>query len=227
MTEVAPEYLGHRARLKQRFLEGGGVGLAEYELLELALTYAIPRRDVKPLAKRLLVRFGGLNGVLNANHQELMSVDGMGESTAIFTKLMGAMAKKVAKSQIGGKPLLDNRVGLLDYLYTRFADNTREELVALFVDTKLFLLGTETLFTGTLDATVAAPRELIKRALDHNAAGMIVAHNHPSGAPSPSEADVVFTKKLDEVCAALGITLFDHVIVGAEEHYSFKGHGLI
>lgn len=202
-----------------------GVGVADYELLELALTYAIPRKDVKPVAKALLVKFKDLNGVMGASHEDLAAVSGMGTSSAVLFGVMGQLALRVRREKVKKAPMLSNRLELLDYLYTLFAGKVREEFHVLFMDAKLGLVADETMFTGTLTETSVGPREVVKRALELNAAGMIVAHNHPSGEPRPSVADLALTEALMMACAAVEIELHDHVIVGAEKHYSFKGAG--
>ena len=216
---------GHRQRLKEKFAAGQGIGLADYELLELALTYAIPRKDVKPLAKALLAKFETLGGVLAASEAELQSVDGMGASTVIFVQLVYQLALRTRQRQLAEAPVFTNRVLLLDYLYTLFSGKTREELHVLYVDAKLKLIKNETVFTGTLTHTAAAPRDILKRALELNASGLILAHNHPSGNPAPSADDHTFTATLQAAAAAMDITLHDHLIVGADNHYSFKGAG--
>ena len=216
---------GHRTRLKARFVATHGTGLADYELLELLLMFGIPRQDVKPLAKALLARFGSLNGVLSAPADDLRSMKGLGDSTATLLQLVQQLALRTRKESLHAKPLLSNRLVLLDYLYTRFATTTREELVVLFVDAKLQLQHDETLFTGTLTEVTAAPREILKRGLALNAAGLVVAHNHPSGLPKPSPADHSFTHQLAQAATAVGLHLHDHIIIGTEGHYSFKGAG--
>ena len=219
------DHMGHRARLKARFVATHGTGLADYELLELLLMFGIPRQDVKPLAKTLLTRFGSLNGVLSAPADDLRSVKGLGDSTAALLQLVQQLALRTRKEHLSAKPVLSSRLVLLDYLYTRFATTTREELVVLFVDAKLQLLQDETLFTGTLNEVTAAPREILKRALTLNAAGLVVSHNHPSGLPKPSAADHTFTQQLVQAATAVGLQLHDHIIIGTEGHYSFKGAG--
>lgn len=216
---------GHRQRLKTRFAEGGGAGLADYELLELMLTYAIPRKDVKPLAKQLLARFGSLSGVLTAPAEQVAALPGMGESSALLVTLIHQLSLRTQRRQLAEKPVFANRVLLLDYLYTLFAGKTREELHVLYVDAKLALLKDETLFKGTLTSTAAAPRDILKRALEVGAAGLILAHNHPSGTPTPSRDDHTFTTQLANLCPAMDLTLHDHLIIGADTHYSFKGAG--
>jgi DNA repair protein RadC len=219
------ESQGHRARLKARFLETGGAGVADYELLELALTFSIPRCDVKPLAKQLLKTFGGLQAVLNASPAELKNIIGMGENSIVLIQLCRQLALRIGKHDLQEKPILTNTVVLFDYLYTRFANCTSEEVVVLYLSSQLYLLAEETLFKGTLESVSASPREVVKRALDHNAAGLILAHNHPNGTPKPSAADIAFTADLQKAMVALGFTLHDHLIIGIDAHYSFKAAG--
>jgi DNA repair protein RadC len=216
---------GHRQRLKARFMDGLGAGLADYELLELLLAHAIPRKDVKPLAKTLIAEFKSLEGVLAAAPERLCKISGMGDASTTLLKLTHALGLRTRRAKTEEKPLLANRVALMDYLYSRFAGKEREELHVLYVDAKLRLITDETVFTGTLTHTAASPREIIRRALEHNAAGLIIAHNHPSGAPTPSEADRAFTAELCAACHPLSLTLHDHLIVGLRQHFSFRGAG--
>jgi DNA repair protein RadC len=218
---------GHRERLKQKFAAGQGVGLQDYELLELLLTYAIPRRDVKPLAKALLTRFGSLSGVLKAEGAELASVKGLGPATATLMTLIGALSRRVTRAALSNEPVLDNRLALLDYLYSLFAGKGREEVHILYLDGRHKLLRDETLFTGTLDMAAAGPREILKHALELKAVGLVIAHNHPRGLPRPSDADQTFTIALREAAGLLEVTLHDHIIMGESEHFSFKGAGLL
>jgi DNA repair protein RadC len=216
---------GHRERLKHRFMDGHGKGLADYELLELALTFAIPRKDVKPLAKDLLARFGDLAGVTAAAPEALAKVRGLGASSVAYLKLLHALALRTRRAHVADKPLLGNRLALLDYLYTLYKGKTREEVHVLYLDAQLQLVADETLFTGTLTASAASPRDIIKRALELNAAGFVIAHNHPSGAPRPSADDTEFTARLLQLCPAMDLTLHDHLIIGEGRHFSFKGAG--
>ncbi|MCA3243790.1 MAG: DNA repair protein RadC [Alphaproteobacteria bacterium] len=216
---------GHRQRLKDRFSATGGAGVADYELLELTLTFAIPRRDVKPLAKALLARFGSLAGVLTAPPEDLASMPGLGPASVLLVQLVQQLTVRMKRAGLQGQPVLADRLTLLDYLYTRFASSTREEGVVLFLNAQLTLLAEETLFTGTQRQVAASPREIIKKALVHNASGLIFSHNHPHGAPQPSAADEAFTQQLQQAASALGLTLHDHLIIGADAHYSFKGAG--
>lgn len=216
---------GHRARLRDRFLHSHGTGVADYELLELALTFSIPRKDVKPIAKALLTKFGDLSGVLHASPEQLAHIDGLGPSSVTLFMVVSQLALRVRRARLKNLPLLANRLELTDYLYTLFADKTREEFHVLFLDNHLRLIADETLFTGTLTEAMVGPREVIKRALELNAAGLIVTHNHPSGIPSPSHADRSTTSALAKACGMVGLTLHDHIIVGTEGHYSFRGDG--
>lgn len=216
---------GHRERLRARFVGTGGAGVADYELLELALTFAIPRRDVKPLAKDLLKQFGSLGGVLTATPEQLAAVKGLGPASVVFVQVVQQLALRVRREKVVGQPILASRLELMDYLYTKFASVGREEFCVLYLDAKMKLVADEVLFAGTLHEVSASPREVLKRALELNASGIVVAHNHPSGSPEPSSADFLFTEQLVMACAAMGVELHDHVVVGVEAHYSFKGHG--
>lgn len=222
--KTTPSGEGHRERLKEKFADGTGTGLADYELLELALTYAIPRKDVKPIAKALLKRFSTLHGVLGASGEDLRTIEGMGRHSAALIQLTGTLARRIGKEKLDKLPLT-NKLALYEYLYTLFAGKTREEVHVLYLDTQHQLITEETLFLGTLTQSAASPRDLLKRALSHNAAGLIIAHNHPSGIPTPSKADHEFTQALLLACHNLGLALHDHLIVGTDQIYSFKSAG--
>lgn len=227
MTDGGSNNDGHRARLKARFVGTLGAGVADYELLELALTYAIPRKDVKPLAKDLLRQFKSLSGVMTATPEQLGAVKGLGPSSVAFVQVVQQLAVRVRREKLSGQPVLASRLELLDYLYTKFAGCTREEFHVLYLDAKMKLVADEALFTGTLHEVAVSPRDILKRALELNASGLVVAHNHPSGSPEPSGPDELFTMSLATACMAMGVELVDHVIVGAEAHYSFRGSGKV
>ena len=218
---------GHRERLRARFAGTMGAGVADYELLELALTFAIPRKDVKPIAKELLRTFGSLSNVMVASPEQLGKVTGLGPASVVFIQVVQQLALRVRKEKILGQPVLASRLELMDYLYTKFAQCTREEFHVLYLDAKMKLVADEILFAGTLHEIATSPRDILKRALELNASGIIVAHNHPSGSPEPSAADELFTLQLVQAAVALGVDMHDHVIVGAENHYSFRGNGKV
>lgn len=218
---------GHRERLRARFVGTSGAGVADYELLELALTFAIPRKDVKPIAKDLLRQFGSLSAVLVATPEQLGAVSGLGPSSVAFIQVVQQLAVRVRREKVVGQPVLGSRLELLDYLYTKFAGFSREEFHVLYLDAKMKLVADEVLFTGTLHEVAVSPRDVLKRALELNASGVVVAHNHPSGSPEPSGPDMAFTEQMAAACAAMGVQLVDHVIVGTEAHYSFRGAGKV
>jgi len=221
------DYLGHRERLRERFLAGGNDALADYELLELLLFMAIPRRDVKPYAKRLISRFGSFHGVLAADAAALQSVKGIGAPTAAAIKAIHAAALRFAREAIIDRPLMGTWQQVIDYCRAAMAHNEIEELRVLYLDAKNGLLHEERLQTGTVNHTAVYPREVVKRALERGAVSIVMVHNHPSGDPTPSRADIEMTKEVAKAAAALGITLHDHLIVARERHASLKGLGLI
>lgn len=216
---------GHRERLRARFSGTLGAGVADYELLELALTFAIPRKDVKPIAKEMLRVFGSLSNVMVATPEQLAQVKGLGPSSVVFLQVVQQLALRVRREKLVGQPVLASRLELMDYLYTKFGQCTREEFHVLYLDAKMKLLGDEMLFAGTLHEIATSPRDILKRALELNASGIIVAHNHPSGSPEPSAPDIYFTQQLVQAAVALGVDVHDHVIVGTESHFSFRGSG--
>jgi len=221
------DHQGHRQRLRARFLATGGEGMPDYELLELVLQGAIPRRDVKPIAKRLLTVFGSYEGVLTAPPERLQEVEGVGESAAAVLKAVETAAVRLAQAKILERPVISNWQALLDYCHTAMAHSTHEQFRLLFLDRKNRLIADEVQQKGTVDHTPVYPREVIKRALELAASALILVHNHPSGDPTPSRADIEMTKEIAEAGRKLGITLHDHVIVGHTEHASFKTLGLL
>ncbi len=222
-----PHYAGHRARLAERFGETGGSALPDYELLELLLFHALPRRDTKPIAKALLSRFGSFSGVLGAPEARLAEVSGVGERTARYLKLLQAAATRYARDSIGEKPLLTSWQAVVDYCRAAMAFEAKEQFRILFLDKKNGLIADEVQQTGTVDHTPVYPREIIKRALELSATALILAHNHPSGDPEPSRADIEMTARIVEIAKPLGIVVHDHLIVGAHGHTSFKARGLL
>ena len=218
---------GHRERLRSRFLKGGVDAMPDYELLELTLFAALPRRDTKPLAKALLVRFGSFAEVIAAPRARLMEVKGVGENVANHLKIVEAAAKRLAKTKIMGRAALSSWPALLDYCTAAMARSETEEFRVLFLDRKNMLVADEVLNRGTVDHAPVYPREIVKRALELNASAIILVHNHPSGDPAPSKADIAMTREVAIAAKALGITIHDHLVIGRGGHASFKSLGLL
>lgn len=229
MTEKAdkPHYLGHRQRLKDRFLKKGADALSDYELLELLLCLAIPRRDVKPIAKGLLKRFGTFAAVVSAPPAQLKEIDGIGDSAVVALKIARASAQALLKEDVVEKPILSSWQAVLGYCRAMLAHEQNEQFHVLFLDRKNRLIADETQQKGTVDHTPVYPREVIKRALELGATALILVHNHPSGDPSPSRADIEITKEVRDAGQKLGIDVHDHVIIGKRGHASFKSLGLL
>ena len=227
VAEPPPHYHGHRQRLRARFRQAGAQGLAEYELLELVLFRALPRRDVKPIAKKLLEKFGSFAEVISAPPARLAEVSGLGEETITDLKIVQAAASELLRGGLRQKPVLSSWSAVLDYCRTAMAYAEREELRVLYLDKKNQLIAEERQQVGTVDHTPVYPREVVKRALEVSATALILVHNHPSGDPSPSRADVEMTKQIVEAARPLGIAVHDHIIVGRQGHASFKALGLI
>lgn len=222
-----PHYFGHRERLRERFNTAGGDALADYELLELVLFRAIPRRDVKPLAKALLARFGSFAGVVAARPERLKEVDGLSAAAITEIKIIQQAAKRFAKSNVEKRQSLTSFSALLDYCRTAMAFLEREEFRILFLDKKNMLIADEVQGTGTVDHAPVYPREVMRRALELNATAMILVHNHPSGDPCPSGADIQLTKEIVALGKSLNVTVHDHLIIGRDGFASFKGLQLI
>lgn len=223
----SPHYHGHRDRLRSRFLEGGVAALADYELVELLLFLGISRRDVKPLAKALLARFGSFSGVVTAEIEALRGVKGMTEGAVVALKLAQAAATVLARQTVMDQPVLSSWQALLDYCRTAMAHEAREQFRVLFLNQKNMLIADEVQQVGTVNHTPVYPREVIKRALELSASAIILAHNHPSGDPSPSRDDIAMTREIIEAGKRLGVTVHDHIIIGKSGHSSFKSMGLI
>lgn len=224
---AAPHHLGHRERLRLRFRDGGDAALPDYELLELLLFRSIPQRDVKPLAKALIQHFGSFAEVIGAPLARLREVKGVGESVALDLKIVEAVLKRAMKGQVAKKPVLSSWSAVLDYCRLAMAFAEREQFRILFLDKKNALIADEVQQTGTVDHTPVYPREVMRRALELSATALILVHNHPSGDPTPSGADMRMTRELVDIAKPLGISIHDHIIVGRDGHASFKGLGLI
>jgi len=225
--EGEPHYVGHRQRLRERFLKGGAEALADYELLELILFLAIPRRDTKPLAKTLLHEFKSLQGVVSADLERLIAIDGVNESTAVALKVVAAAARSLARDAVVERNLLTSWDKVLDYCRAQVAHEPTERFHLLFLDRKNTLIADEKQQEGTVDHTPVYPREVVKRALELNASAIIMVHNHPSGDTTPSRADIEMTKKVRDAVNAVGIALHDHLVIGRSGHASFKALGLL
>jgi len=227
LYEQAPHYHGHRGRLRARFRDAGSEAVSDYELLELVLFRAIPQRDVKPLAKDLVARFGSFAEVIAAPRPRLLEVKGMGEAVITELKIVHAAAQRLTRGEMRKRPVLSSWGSVLDYCRTAMAFAEKEQFRLLFLDKRNQLIADELQQTGTVDHTPVYPREVVKRALELSATALILVHNHPSGDPTPSRADIQMTQAIIDVAKPLGIAVHDHIIVGKEGHASLKGLKLI
>lgn len=223
-----PSYVTeHRKRLRERFLTGGAAALPDYEMLELVLFRAIPRQDVKPLTHALLGAFGDFNRVLSAPAARLAEVKGVGEAVITELKIVEAAAQRLARSRILQRHVISSWDAVLDYCHTAMAHRDTEEFRVLFLDRKNVLVADEAQAQGTVDHVPVYPREVVKRALELNASALILVHNHPSGDPTPSEADIAMTQQIRTAAEALGLTLHDHLVIGKSRELSFRAEGLL
>lgn len=218
---------GHRIRLRTRLLGGGAEALADYEVLEYLLFAAIKQGDTKPIAKALIKRFGSFAGVLNAEAKALQSVKGVGETSAAALKSVALAARRMARVEVQQKPVLGSWQALLDYLTIDMAHLTVERVRVLYLNTQNRLVLDEHVGDGSIDEAAIHPREIIRQALDIGASALILVHNHPSGNPDPSRADIQITNRIAEAGRLLGIVVHDHIIIGREGHTSLKAKGLI
>jgi DNA repair protein RadC len=223
----ADDLAGHRERLRARFMTGGADPLPDYELLELLLFRSLPRRDVKPIAKRLITRFGSFAEVLSAPVERLVEIDGIGESAAIDLKIAAAAAQRLTKGSVSKRQVLASWASVIEYCRAAMAFSEREEFRILFLDKRNQLIADEVQQRGTVDHTPVYPREIVRRALELSATALVLVHNHPSGDPTPSQADIRMTHDIIAISKPLGITIHDHVIVGRNGHASLKGQGHI
>ena len=219
--------IGHRARLRERLLKGGAEALADYEVLEYLLFAAIKQGDTKPIAKDLLKQFGSFAGVLNADPKALQRVKGIGETSAAALKIVAIAARRMARSEVKQKPVLSSWQALLDYLAIDMAHLTVERVRVLYLDMKNRLIDDHHVGDGSIDEAAIHPREVIRRAMDIGASALILVHNHPSGSPEPSRADIQVTQRIAEAGRLLGVTVHDHVIIGREGHVSLRSKGMI
>lgn len=225
--KAAHDPSGHRARLRKRLLDGGADALADHEVIEYLLMTAIPRRDVKPLAHALIKRFGGMAGVFNADAKALASHPGMGESSAAALKVVAVATRRFARAQVQDAPVLGNWQALIDYLTIDMAHLTRERVRVLYLNTRNILIHDDHVGDGSIDEAAIHPREVIRRAMELGATALILVHNHPSGSPEPSRADIQITNRIAEAGRLLGIVVHDHIIVGRNGHTSLRAKGLI
>ncbi len=224
---IKPHYLGHRDRLRDRAVAGGLAALPDYELLEVYLFRTIPRGDVKPLAKALLLRFGSVGGVLGASLSELRSVAGVGEAVALDLKLLQEATLRVTREQVTKRPVVSSWSQLLTYVRTAMAHESREQFRVLYLDKRNQLIADEVMNRGTVDHAPVYPREVVRRALELAASAIILVHNHPAGDPTPSGADITMTREIIEAARPMRIAVHDHLVVGRDGTASFKALGLL
>ena len=223
-----PSYLAdHRKRLRARFMAGGAEAMPDYELLELVLFRAIPRRDVKPLARALMDRFGDFNRVISAAPARLCDVSGVGDAVITELKVVEAAAHRMARARVLQRHVLSSWDALLDYCHTSMAHRETEQFRVLFLDRKNTVIADEEQAKGTVDHVPVYPREVAKRALELNASALILVHNHPSGDLTPSQSDISMTDQINSACMALGLTLHDHLIIGKSTELSFRSAGYL
>ncbi len=223
-----PSYISdHRKRLRTRFLDGGAAAMPDYEMLELVLFRAIPRQDVKPLARLLLDTFGDFNRVISAAPARLLMVKGVGDAVVLELKIIEASAQRLMRARVLHRPLLSSWDALLDYCHTALSHRETECFRVLYLDRKNVLIADEEQAKGTVDHVPVYPREVVKRALELNASALILVHNHPSGDPTPSESDLSMTHQISEAAQVLGLTLHDHLIIGKSKELSFRAAGYL
>ncbi|HZJ12436.1 MAG TPA: DNA repair protein RadC [Methyloceanibacter sp.] len=222
-----PHYLGHRERLRKRFREAGAGALPDYELLELVLFRAMPRRDTKPLAKAILARFGTFAEAMNAPDDLLLEVPGLGEAAVVEMKLVRAAALRLMQGEVFERPVLASWAQVLDYCRAAMGFAAKEQFRILFLDKRNQMIADEVQQEGTVDHTPVYVREVVKRALELSATAIVLVHNHPSGDPTPSRADIEMTKQIIAAAKPLNVVVHDHIIVGKQGHASFRGLGLI
>ena len=235
VTEVTPLEKGrlpsymrdHRKRLRTRFVDGGAQAVPDYELLELILFRALPRQDVKPLARHLIDTFGDFNRVLSASVQDLQNVNCVGAAVAVELKIIEAAAHRLSRAKVMQRHVVSSWDALLDYCHTTMAHRSTEQFRILFLDTKNVVIADEEQAQGTVDHVPVYPREVVKRALQLNASALILVHNHPSGDPTPSQADIQMTRQINTAASALGVTVHDHLIIGKSCELSFRASGLL
>lgn len=226
-TGPEPHQVAHRKRLRARFMQGGAEAMPDYELLELVLFRAIPRRDVKPLAKQLLMEFGDFNAVLAAPSARLTALPGVGESVIQELRIVAAAAERMARARVLDRAVIASWDALLHYCRTCMAHRETEQFRVLYLDRKNILIADEQQASGTVDHVPVYPREVVKRGLELSASALILVHNHPSGDPTPSEADILMTQQIVDAAAVLGLTVHDHLVIGKGREFSFRAEGYL
>lgn len=227
MHEEEPHYLGHRQRLKQRLVNSGPESMADYELIELLLFTAIPRKDVKPLAKKLLAVFGNIANLINSGKERLLAIEGVNENVYLAFLLSRELINRTLREKILNHNIISSWDALLEYLRSTIGSLKIEQFRVLFLNKKNVLIADETMAIGTIDRAAVYPREIIKRALFHEAGALILVHNHPSGTCKPSKGDIDITDKIVQACSSINIPVYDHLIITAGEHFSFKSNMLL
>jgi DNA repair protein RadC len=222
LKQSKPSYIGHRQRIKTKYEKSGLNGWLDYEVLELVLSYSIPRKDTKSIARELLSRFKSINGVLDADNRDLQSVNGISKHTALFVNLLKDISVLYMKKRMFGRDLLSSPLVVYDYLKVSLKGLMDEGFKMLFLDNRNQLIAMETLKNGTVNQTIVFPRKIVERALYHHAVGVLIAHNHPSGSLEPSQEDQEVTKDIREALKTVDITLLDHIIIGGNDFFSFK-----
>ena len=222
-----PHYVGHRKRLKEKFLYAKSESFGDYELLELLLFQALPRRDVKPIAKNLLKTFGGFNQLVHADQDKILAVEGATDSVFLQLKIMRELMARVFRSKVLKKNIISSWSALLDYLTFNMGSLRLEQFRILFLNKKNILIADEVMATGTIDETPVYPREIVKKALFYEAGAIILVHNHPSGNAKPSNSDIDLTTQIVNACSTVNVTVHDHVIIGGNDYYSFKSNMLL
>jgi DNA repair protein RadC len=219
--------LGHRKRLRERFLKSGLAGFQDYEVIELLLSLGTPRRDCKPQAKEAIRKFKTLRGVLGASLEELQEIEGIGPHSAFGIKLVQEVARKFLKDKIIDKPVYTSSQEVFDYLYHSMRDLKKEVFKVIYLNSQNQIIDTADLFAGTVNSSVIPPREVMESAVKHNAVSLMFAHNHPSGNPRPSRSDKDVTRELVYAASIMRLKVLDHIIIGNNTYFSFAGEGLI
>ncbi|HVI99196.1 MAG TPA: DNA repair protein RadC [Sphingomonas sp.] len=227
MSVPEPDHSGHRARLRERLITGGGDTLLDHELIEYLLMLAVPRRDTKGLAKRLIAEFGGMAELLAADAGSIARVKDAGDSVVAAIKIAQAVAIRVLRAEVSAQPVLANWQALIDYLNARLAHQTIESVRVLHLNTRNVLIRDEEMSRGSIDESAVYVREVIRRAIELGSAALILVHNHPSGDPAPSRADIEITRNVIEAGKRMGIAVHDHLIIGRGGHASMRSMGLI